>query len=194
MSTNETLGELFGGELNSEYLPDDISRKEFLKQKQKRKKQLREQSRNRAASTAPILQEVTPEDKNVVSEIKPDVVLRFGGTLPFDSKSTQLQCGETVTSENGDTNLRLNMECILTFSELEQLQSMRTSENTLKVVSNLYSGVAMFDQLKFDRIPESNETVYPDGTTQPEARYTVQLQSKEKDDDSMYQPFTDDSE
>jgi len=161
---------------------------------QERREQLREQSRNRAASTAPILQEVTPEDKNVISEIKPDVVLRFGGTVPFDSTSTQLQCGETVTSENGDTNLRLNMECILTFSELKQLQSMRTSENTLKVVSNLYSGVAMFDQLKFDRIPESNETVYPDGTTQPEARYTVQLQSKEKDDDSMYQPFTDDSE
>jgi hypothetical protein len=73
---------------------------------------------NRTGRTTPKLQAVD-SNGNITREIKPDVVTRFGGTKPFDTTSTQLQDGQTVVDERGDTNLRLNMEMVLTFSQFQ---------------------------------------------------------------------------
>jgi hypothetical protein len=155
-------------------------------------RQERDEARRRAANQTPKLQEIDAEG-TVISEIKPDVVTRFGGTKPFDSDSTQLQDGQTVTDQRGDTNVRVNMEMVLTHSEFVLLNEISNTGNRLRVVSSSYKGPATFDQLKFDRIPDSNGQVTPNGATQ-NALYTVQLQSKEQseEDDTLIQPFTED--
>jgi len=151
-----------------------------------------EEARRRAANQTPKLQEIDVEG-TVISEIQPDVVTRFGGTKPFDSDSTQLQDGQTVTDQRGDTNVRVNMEMVLTHSEFILLNEISNTGNRLRVVSSSYTGPATFDQIKFDRIPDSNGQVTPNGATQ-NALYTVQLQSKEQsdEDDTLIQPFTED--
>jgi len=159
-------------------------------------RQEREETRRRAANQTPKLQEITKSEDGsitVISEIEPDVVTRFGGTKPFDSDSTQLQDGQTVTDQRGDTNVRVNMEMVLTHSKFVLLNEISNTGNILRIVSSSYKGEATFDQIKFDRIPDSNGQVTPNGSTQ-NALYTVQLQSKEQsdEDDTLIQPFTED--
>ena len=136
----------------------------------------------RAAETAVSIQ--TRDENGVIRAITPDVVTRFGGTLPFDTQTTQLQDGQTVTDENGDMNIRLNMEAILPYEELQTLNLMRSSGNQLFVVSPSYSGPATFDQFKFDRIPDDNGRVIRNDRNRKTASYTVQLQSKEQSQNS----------
>jgi len=147
---------------------------------------------SRTGQTTPKLQAVD-SNANVVRELKPDVVTRFGGTVPFDTTSTQLQDGQTVVDGRGDTNIRLNMEMVLTFSQFQALNQITNEGNFLRVVAPSYTGKATFDQLKFDRVPDANGHVDNSGNKVSEAKYTVQLQSKEtEDDDSVIQPFTED--
>ena len=143
----------------------------------------REQAGERAADTAVTIQ--TRQGGRVLREISPDVVTRYGGTLPFDSTGTQLQDGQTVTDNNGDMNIRLNMEAIFTYSELVELNQMRSSEGQLFVVSPSYSGPATFDQLKYDRIPDENGRVQSDGDVKRTATYSVQLQSQEQSNNDI---------
>lgn len=181
MSANEDeeFEELFGREFNrGGYVPEDEVENVRREMIEERRQELQQQEQKRNATLTPLLQEVDDED-NVVNKIEPPVVTRFGGTLPFDTNSTQLQCGETVTDESGDMNNRLNMEMELTHTQFKKLISMRNSSNSLKLVSAGYSGKATFDQIKWDRKPDANGVVYPDGTNQREAIYTVQLQTKE---------------
>ncbi len=154
--------------------------------------QQQQQGTNQTGQTTPKLQAVD-SNGNVVRELKPNVVTRFGGTKPFDTTSTQLQDGQTVVDGRGDTNLRLNMEMVLTFSQFQALNQITNEGNFLFVVAPSYTGKATFDQLKFDRIPGTNGHVDNSGNSINEAKYTVQLQSKEtEDDDSVIQPFTED--
>jgi propanediol dehydratase small subunit len=156
---------------------------------EEQREQAKQQARSRRASTTPKLQEVDGDD-NVVRELAPDFVSAFGGTLPFDTDSTQLQDGQTVTDQNGDQNIRLNMEMVLTGGQLATLQQMRQSGNQLNVVSVGYSGKATFDEIKFDHIPDENGRITADGQRIDDATFTVQLQSKESDeDDTVMQPF-----
>jgi len=151
-----------------------------------------QREQTRSAETAAFLQEVDA-NKNVIREVKPDAVLRFSGTLPFDADTTQLQDGQTVTASRGDQNIRLNMEMAVGYSEFQQLARMRTSNNQIRLVSPSYSGPATFDQIKYDRLPDANGAVFPDSGSVEEARYVVQLQSKEQsDNDSIIDPFSDD--
>ena len=146
-----------------------------------------EEQRQREAEVVPKL---VTEDR----ELQPDVVTRMGGTLPFDADSVQLQDGQTVTDERGDTNIRLNMEFETSAAGLRTLNEMRDSAQQIRLVSTSYTGPATFDQLKFDRIPDSNGVVFADGESRKEARYTIQLQSKEQsEDDSLIQPFSSDN-
>jgi hypothetical protein len=71
---------------------------------------------------------------------------------------------------------------------------MRQSGNQLNVISVGYSGKATFDEIKFDEIPDDNGRITADGQRIDDATFTVQLQSKEsdEDDDSVIQPFTED--
>jgi len=146
----------------------------------------------RSADAAAFLQEID-DDGEIVREVKPDVVMRFGGTLPFDADSTQLQDGQTVTDARGDENIRLNMEMGVGYVQFQKVAAMRASDNQIKVISPSYSGPATFDQIKYDRIPDANGIVTDTGEAKKEARYVVQLQSKEQsEDDSIIDPFSDD--
>ena len=159
---------------------------------QQLQEQREQEELNRTGRTTPKLQAVD-SNGNITREIKPDVVTRFGGTKPFDTTSTQLQDGQTVVDERGDTNIRLNMEMVLTFSQFQALNQITNRANFLRVVAPSYTGKATFDQLKFDRIPDANGHVSRSGESIDEAKYSVQLQSKEtEDDDSVIQPFSGD--
>ena len=149
--------------------------------------QVTEDQRRRGAEVVPKL---VTEDQ----ELQPAVVTRMGGTLPFDADSVQLQDGQTVTDERGDTNIRLNMEFETSANGLRTLNEMRDSDQQIRLVSTSYTGPATFDQLKFDRIGDANGVVFADGESRKEARYTIQLQSKEQsEDDSLIQPFSSDN-
>jgi len=182
-----------GSELGGVTLDDeeDIEDAKELQQErvEEQREQAREQSRSRRASTTPKLQEVD-RDGNVVRELAPNFVSAFGGTLPFDTDSTQLQDGQTVTDQNGDQNIRLNMEMVLTGRQLFKLLDMRRSNNRLNVLSSTHSWKATFDEIKFDEIPDENGRVTADGQRIDDATFTVQLQSKESDEnDTVLQPF-----
>jgi len=113
-------------------------------------------------------------------EFTPDVVTRLGGTLPWDTKSTQLQCGETVTDASGDMNIRLVYHCVCTQSEFERLKRMRSAPQTIRLVSAAYTGPVTFDQMKFDRVVDENGSVIRGEGLNEEPKYKIQLQSKEE--------------
>jgi len=128
----------------------------------------------------PVLRE-RDRDGNVVRTFEPLVVTRLGGTLPWDTESTQLQCGSTVTDTDGDMNTRLVYHAVCTKEQFKRLVAMRSSPQRIKLVSHGYSGPVTFDQLKWDRVPDANGVVTPSGeTSQP--IYEIQLQSKETQD------------
>lgn len=112
-------------------------------------------------------------------EVEPIAVTRLGGTLPWDTDSMQLQCGRTVTSSNGDMNIRLVMECIVDQAQFKKIKLMRASPDEIKLVGRAYTGSVTFDELKFDRIPDANGSVKVKGGKDYEPRYKVMLQSKE---------------
>lgn len=117
-------------------------------------------------------------------EFEPLVVTRLGGTLAWDTDSTQLQCGETVTDSNGDMNLRMVYHCICTQTQFAELQLMRQNPEAVKLVSRAYTGPATFDELKFDRIADANGAIVRGEGTTREPLYEIQLQSKEDESDS----------
>ncbi len=131
--------------------------------------------------------QITPKlvEKGGGREFDPIAVTRLGGTLPFETDSMQLQCGETITENGGDMNIRLVMECVCTYGELEKLQQMRSNPDNIKLVSNSYTGPATFDELKFDRIPDANGAVVRGEGVSNEPLYTVQLQSKEDSENNI---------
>jgi hypothetical protein len=123
------------------------------------------------------------EQEVIRREFTPNVVTRLGGTLPWDTKSTQLQCGETVTDANGDMNFRLVYHCVATQTEFETLLEMRNAPQTIRLVSAAYTGPVTFDELKFDRVTDENGTVVRGEGLNEEPKYTIQLQSKEESED-----------
>ena len=159
--------------------------------------QVTEDQRRRAAKVTPKITAVDA-DNNTIVEVQPSVVTRFGGTVPFDEDSNQLQDGQTVTDQRGDMNIHLNMEFEATQQQLATLAQMRkdVSNNNspivkLKVVSAFGTQPATFDKMKFDQIPDSNGIVTNSGDSREGARYTIQLQSKEQsENDSIIQPFS----
>lgn len=127
-----------------------------------------------------LVQEIEEDGEiDIRREFNPLVVTRLGGTLAFETETTQLQCGETITDNNGDQNIRLVMGCVATHSQFKELQRMRSSPDTIKLVSRAYTGPATFDEMKFDRVPDSNGSIDAEGGESNEPHYTIQLQSKE---------------
>lgn len=112
-------------------------------------------------------------------EFEPIAVTRLGGTLPWETNSTQLQCGTTVTDTNGDQNIRLVYHAVCTKSQFERLQQMRSNPRQVKLISPAYSGPVTFDQLKFDRVTDANGIIV-DGQYRNEPVYEIQLQTKEQ--------------
>jgi hypothetical protein len=128
------------------------------------------------------LREIEPklvQTDPVEIEFQPQVVTRLGGTLPWDTESRQLQCGETVVDNNDDFNIRLNMECVANHDQFRLLQRMRANPSQIKLVSAAYSGPVTFDELRFDRITDANGAVTPTGPDE-QPMYQIQLQSKEE--------------
>jgi hypothetical protein len=117
---------------------------------------------------------------SVVREFTPDVVTKLGGTLPWDTDTRQLQCGETVVDNNKDFNQRINYECVATKSQLTTLFQMRNSADTVRLISAAYSGPITFDELVWERISDSNGAVTAANGADEQPRYKVQLQSKEE--------------
>jgi len=109
-------------------------------------------------------------------------VTRYGGTLPFDATTIQLQDGTTVTDSGGDINLRLNLHAEVTYNQLRILNEMRNGAGSLFIISPSYSGSATFDQFKYDRVPDANGRVTASGRREQTAIYTIQLQSREGSD------------
>jgi len=113
--------------------------------------------------------------------MEPLTVTRLGGTLPFDTNSTQLQCGKTVTEASGDMNIRLVYHAIVTLDQLAELRKMRKHPDKVELISHFYNGWANFDEMRVDRVTDANGVVTPTGeTNQP--IYKVQLQSKESEE------------
>jgi len=117
-------------------------------------------------------------------EFRPRVVTRLGGTLPWDTDSVQLDCGETITQVGGDMNIRLVYHCVAPRSELSTLEVMRQETPRIKLVSSMYTGPASFDQMKVDRITDNNGTIVRGSENHDEPMYEVQLQTKEESDDN----------
>lgn len=124
------------------------------------------------------------DEGNFLREFQPNVVTALGGTLPWQTNSTQLQCGDTITENSGDMNFRLNYECVCDFTELNKLQRMRSQTGNIRLVSNFYSGPATFDELVVQRIADANGAVVRGEGEEHEPRYRVQLQSKEENEGS----------
>jgi len=118
-------------------------------------------------------------------EIDPISVTRLGGTLPWVTESMQLQCGETVVGNNGDNNLRLVMEMIITDSQFVTLQQMRNNSSVVKLISRSYTGPVTFDEMKFERIPDSNGAIIEDVGETYEPQYKIHLQTKESEADGV---------
>lgn len=132
-----------------------------------------------------IVQEVDEDDDGeyeIRREFDPLVVTRLGGNLQWETDSTQLQCSETVTSQDGDQNIRLVFKCIATQSQFKELKKMRSGEGRTKLVSRTYTRPVKFDELKFDRIPDANGSVIRGEGQSDEPLYELQLQSKEDDE------------
>lgn len=128
------------------------------------------------------LREIEPklvQTEPVEIELQPQIVTRLGGTLPWDTESRQLQCGETVVDNNDDFNIRLNMEAVVNHEQLRLLQQMRTNPAEVKLVSAAYSGPVTFDELRFERVPDANGAVTATGPDE-QPMYEIQLQSKEE--------------
>jgi len=125
------------------------------------------------------LHDIVPKLVGDDVEFEPDVVTRLGGTIPLDTQSKQLQCGETVVDNSGDFNARIVYRCEATHSEFKKLEWMLASPSQIKLVSPAYSGYVTFDELTFDRITESNARVDQSGEN-TEPMYKIQLQSKEE--------------
>ena len=119
----------------------------------------------------------------LVREMEPLVVTRLGGTLPFETASTQLQCGETITEANGDMNIRLVYHATCTLNQLDTLRRMRSNPGKIKLISHFYSGWADFDEMRVDRITDANGVVTATGNVD-QPIYKVQLQSKESEEPS----------
>jgi len=118
-------------------------------------------------------------------EFKPKVVTRLGYTLPWDINSTQLDCGSTVTSNSGEMAMRLVFHCRVPLSQLETLTEMRRRGTSVKLISSIGDvNVVNFDELKVDRVPDTNGIITNDGQDINEPMYEVQLQSKKEDEDN----------
>jgi hypothetical protein len=134
-----------------------------------------------------------PDDLNVDVDNKegltglsfePIVVTRLGGTLPWETNSKQLQCGKTVTDNNGDNNTRIVYHAVCTKTQFKDLQRMRARPMDVKLVSAAYTGPVAFDQLKFDRVTDANGTIVAEDGYTKEPIYEIQLQSKEDTEQS----------
>lgn len=121
-------------------------------------------------------------DIDIRREVDPIVVTRLGGTLPFDTDSKNLQCGETITRRNGDMNIRLVMEGVVTETQREKLIEMRSNPSSVKLISAAYTGRATFDQLSWDRIADANGAKSRTHGEIVEPLHTFQLQSKQNDE------------
>lgn len=126
-----------------------------------------------------LVQEIEENGETVERTFVPLVVTRLGGTLPWNTNSTQLQCGTTVTDNSGDMNIRLVYECVCTHSQFKTLQEMRQEPAAVRLVSQSYTGKVTYDELKFDRVADSNGAVIAGDENTNEPIYTIQLQSKE---------------
>jgi hypothetical protein len=142
------------------------------------------------SSVSPKIVQQVDEDGDgefeVRREFEPLVVTRLGGTLPWDTDSVQLQCGETVTAQDGDQNIRLVFKCICRHSEFKTLKKMRGGNGRIKLVSRTYTRFVKFDELKFDRIPDANGAVVRGEGEVNEPFYKVMLQSKEDGEDNSH--------
>lgn len=133
-------------------------------------------------NVTPKLVQDSPEGR---LEFAPKVVTRLGYTLPWDNNSTQLDCGSTVTSNSGEMAMRLVFDCRAPLSELETLAEMRRRGTSVKLVSSIGEvNTVNFDELKVDRVPDSNGIITNDGRAIDEPMYEIQLQSKKEDDEN----------
>lgn len=133
---------------------------------------------------ASIQNEVSPILVQDDLEFDPISVTRLGGTLPWNTDSKTLQCNETITDADGDSNIRLDYECTCTLNQLRTLQRMRANPNNVELISPSYSGPVTFDQLKFERVPDANGGIRADVGEDNQPRYLVQLQSKEESENT----------
>lgn len=128
------------------------------------------------SNISPKLAQDTPDGK---LEVEPIAVTRLGGTVPWDTESAQLDCGETVTGSNGEQSQRVVYKAVVDKERLETIAAMRRNANTLRLVSAAYSGTITFDELKWDRIRDANGAVVRGEGDNAGPFYEIQLQTKD---------------
>lgn len=134
-----------------------------------------------ASTSYSYLSGVEPTLKQDGTKITPLATIRLSGTIPWDTSSKQLQCGESITDNSGEQTHRLNMEAVVNHQQFKALNQMRNNDTQITLVSAGYDGPVTFDQLKWDRIEDANGALTPNGA-EDVPLYTVQLQTKENGD------------
>lgn len=122
-----------------------------------------------------------------IGNIEP-VTMRCDYQLPWNRKSNQTACGQTIQNQNGDYNWRIVIEGILTLPQLNELRRMR-GEGKAEVVTQEFGAMKVaFDQLNIERVSE--EAVGEvEGYQGPIVNF--QLQTKEDEEGEGIEFFND---
>lgn len=107
------------------------------------------------------------------------IVMQCDYTLPWDRKSSQTACGETVQTQNGDQNWRVVIEGILSKPQLVNLNRMRDQERVEVVTEEFGRMNVAFDNLQITRA-DDDAWGEIEGVEGPILQF--QLQTKEDSD------------
>lgn len=115
-----------------------------------------------------------------IGPIEPPV-MRTEYQLPWNRKSNQTACGQTIQVQNGDLNWRVVIEGIMSLPQLNQLRSLRSEEEIEVVTEEFGSMMVSFDQFNITRaddedVAEINDVVGP--------LLSFQLQTKENNEEN----------
>ncbi|MFC6990204.1 hypothetical protein ACFQJD_18620 [Haloplanus sp. GCM10025708] len=117
---------------------------------------------------------------------------RVGGTLPLNTDVAHGTGGRTYVSQTGDMGVTFTMEGYLFRPELKELTELVRSTEKVQIITDGYTGMAVFDQFKWDRNDQEQRGNYTfQGTPVTEPLYTFQLMQREDTNQSLGQSLLD---
>lgn len=112
------------------------------------------------------------------------ITMRAEYQLPWNRKSNQTACGQTIQTPMGDLNWRVVIEGILTKPQLDELRNLRTRQSQVEVVTEEFGMLNVgFDQLNITRVSDEEDMSGPDDYEGPLIQF--QLQSKEDEGEGI---------
>jgi len=113
--------------------------------------------------------------------VTPVFVEEMGGTRSGNTTSHTSLCGETTTEKNGDSAERVTVEGVLLKEQYETLKSMQPTDQSVKVVSDGFTGTTKFDRFSWTQKHDLNSGDFEvDGEELSGPIFTFQLQSREE--------------